>query len=464
METPAKKSLGFFTLAMMSVAAIVNLRSIPLMASLGYQAVFFYLLAALAFLVPSVIVCASLARAYPQAGGIYSWIKQAFGEPLGFFAIWSEWLNNLISFPATASFIAVTILYVFYPDLAQNKIVVFGFLTSILWLVSFYNCLGIVASSRLNILGAILGTLLPATVIIGLAIIWLMRGFPSQIHFSSAQVIPPLQLSSFVVLTSVFSSYAGMQVTAFHAPNVRNPQRDFPLGMITACILIIGVTLLSALAIAYVVPSQEITLTAGVMQGFHYFFTAFNLPWATGILGGLIILSGLSSLAAWLLGPARGLAVAAAHSDIFRSFAGENRRGIPVKLLMFQAALATGLAVIFVFLPSINQAFWVLIVLTSQLVLIMYILLFASGIRLIKKNSGKFSGVGLGIKRIFCGLGIAASLLAYLLGFYPPEQLHFQYLWQFEAFIVAGNAIYILLPIVIYRRNRGKNLGERVLN
>jgi amino acid transporter len=454
MNTKPQKSLGFFTLAMMSVAAIVNLRSIPLMASVGYQAIFFYLLAALTFLLPSALVCASLAKSCPQAGGIYTWVKQAFGEAAGFFAIWSEWFNNVISFPATASFIASALLYMVYPELAQNKFVVFGLLVSILWLCSFYNCLGIVASSRLNILGAVLGTLLPAVIIIGLALLWIVHGLPRQIHFSPGQVFPPFQISSFVFLTGVFSSYAGMQVTAFHAPNVRNPERNFPLAIIIATILIIAITLFSALAIAYVVPNQEITLTAGVMQGFHYFFQAFHLPWASNVLGMLIILSGISSLAAWLLAPARGLAVAATQNDFPKFFAKENRRSVPVRLLMLQAFLATLLAITFVFLPTISQAFWLLIVLTSQFTLVMYVLLFAAGIRLMPKSLGKFAKLSFWGKRLFCVLGMLVSFLAYLLGFFPPEQLHFQHLWQFEGLILLGNAIYIALPIIIYRRNR----------
>lgn len=167
MTTPSKtKTLGAFTIAMISVAGIINLRSLPMMATAGLNAVFFYLAAALIFLIPSALVCAELASNFPQAGGIYAWVKQAFGEKTGFFAMWSEWFNNVIGFPATASFIAIAILYLFNPVLAQNKIIVLGLLLTILWGCTLYNFLGVIASSRLNILGALFGTIVPAIIII----------------------------------------------------------------------------------------------------------------------------------------------------------------------------------------------------------------------------------------------------------------------------------------------------------
>ena len=80
--------LGAFSLAMISMAAIVSLRNLSLIAGLGLSAVFFLSLAALIFFIPISLVVAELAAAWPKPGGCYEWVKEAFGKPLAFITLW----------------------------------------------------------------------------------------------------------------------------------------------------------------------------------------------------------------------------------------------------------------------------------------------------------------------------------------------------------------------------------------
>ncbi|MCX7123868.1 MAG: amino acid permease, partial [Gammaproteobacteria bacterium] len=133
------KVIGGFTIAMISVSAILNLRGLPMMAHLGWQAVFFYIVAFLTFLIPSSLICAELATHYPDNGGVYTWSRQAFGDRSGIVVIWMEWINNVIAFPATLSTIVLTLSYMGFPELMTNKYLVFGMVLAILWLTIFYN-------------------------------------------------------------------------------------------------------------------------------------------------------------------------------------------------------------------------------------------------------------------------------------------------------------------------------------
>src|SRR3989338_3237898 len=155
-----QRVLKVFPLAMIAVSAILSLRNIPMMATMGLKAIFFYFLAALTFLIPSALVCAELATLLPNNGGVYSWVSAAFGKRLGFLAIWMEWLNNVIAFPASLATIVATLSFLGFPIL-QEKYVLFGCMMVILWGCTFFNLLGIKASSRLNVVGALFGTILP---------------------------------------------------------------------------------------------------------------------------------------------------------------------------------------------------------------------------------------------------------------------------------------------------------------
>ena len=162
-----------------------------------------------------------------EAGGISSgnvWIRKAFGDNAGFVAIWLEWMNNLISYPALLSFISVTLVYLFEPRLAQHKLLILAMTLCALWLMTGFTLRGIKASSRLSSVGVILGTILPALVIMLLAAAWIFSGKPMQIEFSWSHLLPAFKDSNPGFYAALILSFGGMQIIAFHTVNVRNPR------------------------------------------------------------------------------------------------------------------------------------------------------------------------------------------------------------------------------------------------
>lgn len=450
------KVLGTFALAMISIAAIIDLRGLPLMASMGLSSVFFYLAAAVLFLIPSGLVCAELATTYPQAGGVYLWVRRAFGDNLGLLAIWLEWINNVISFPAALSSMAATLAYLVNPHLGQNKIYIFLCTIIILWSATLYNLLGIKASSRLNIIGALFGTLIPGAFIVILGGYWLISHQTSQIVISTSQILPTMHFSNFIFFAGVLSGYAGMQITAFHAQNVINPQRSFTRAIFIAVVLILFTTILGSLAIAVVVPKQHLSLVSGLIEGFSAFFNQFHMTWAIPVLVLLIVLGGFSSLSAWILGPARGLCVAAKNGHIFKVLAKESNNGVPVNILIVQGIIATIFSTLFLYLPNANTAFWMLIDMSSQSTVLMYILLFSSVICLRYREKNivrpfKIPGGKLGVWLVVIP-AISVCIGALVTSFTLPTNLATSgELTHYETILVGSTILYLLIPLLVIR-------------
>src|SRR4029450_11196675 len=84
-------------------------------------------------------------------------------------------------------------------------------------------------------------------------------------------------IASLVLIVNNFLSYSGMEMNAVHVGSLRNPKSGFPKAMFFACGLVLMIFILPALAISWVIPAQELSLTAGVMQAFDAFFAYFNL-------------------------------------------------------------------------------------------------------------------------------------------------------------------------------------------
>ena len=77
---PGARVLGVSSLALISLAAVLTLRSLPSIAEDGWSSIAYYLLGALLFFVPLALVAAELATGWPRAGGLYAWVREAFGE------------------------------------------------------------------------------------------------------------------------------------------------------------------------------------------------------------------------------------------------------------------------------------------------------------------------------------------------------------------------------------------------
>ena len=96
-------------LAMINVSAIVSLRGMPAESTYGLSSVFYYIFAAVFFLVPVSLVAAELTTGWPQKGGVYRWVGEAFGKKWGFLAIWLQWIESTIWFPTVLTFAAVSL-------------------------------------------------------------------------------------------------------------------------------------------------------------------------------------------------------------------------------------------------------------------------------------------------------------------------------------------------------------------
>lgn len=80
----SSKALGFFSLVMINVIAVDSLRSLPIGAAYGFSVVTYYLIAGILFFIPSALAAAELATQWPVTGGIYIWVREAFGRKAAF--------------------------------------------------------------------------------------------------------------------------------------------------------------------------------------------------------------------------------------------------------------------------------------------------------------------------------------------------------------------------------------------
>lgn len=450
-----RRFMNVFLLALLNLSVMTSLRNLPLVAEYGYGSLFFYCLVALIFLFPCALISAELATGWVKTGGVYIWVREAFGPKWGFFAVWMQWIHNVTWFPAILSFSAATFAYVVNPSLASNKTYLISSILGGFWAITLFNCLGLKLSSWFSALGVIAGTILPGLLLIVFGLFWIGKGGEVQLQFTINSFIPAMSdIQNIVFLTGLFLAFGGLEVSAVHAREVQEPQKNFPRAILIAALISFVLYTLGALAIAIVIPKNQINLVASLMDAFQIFFAEYHLSYLVVPLALMIIYGAIGELNAWIIGPVRALHATSKHGDLPPLFQKLNKNGTPVNLLLFQGIIVTLTSFVFLFMPSASSAFWILSAMSVQLYLIMYILMFLAAIKLryshphvvrIYRIPYEMHGIW-----FVAGLGILSSIFAFLIGFIPPGQLKTGSLWFYEGFLIFGILLMSLIPILIF--------------
>ncbi len=448
--------INIFVLAMLNVSIMASLRNLPLVAEFGLSALFYFFLVALFFLVPCALVSAELATGWSKSGGIYIWVREGLGDRFGFMAIWMQWVHNIAWYPVIMSFVAITLGYVISPLLAENKFYVLSVVLVGFWGMTLLNYLGIKTSGWFSTIGVIAGTILPGLFIIFLGINWVAGGHPIQTEISWDALLPSFtEVGNLVFLAGLFLAFAGLEVSASYASDVKNPQKNYPRAIVLGAVITFSLFMLGALAIAVVIPKSEISLVAGLMEAFKAFFSYYNMEWILPAMAVLLIIGAIAEVNSWIIGPVRGLYATSEHGNLPPFFHKLNKHKVPTRLLFFQALLVSITSLIFLYMPEVSSAFWMLTALSAQSYLVMYILMFIAAIRLrySKPHVPRAYRVPSNFKGIWvlgC-MGILSSCFAIILCFVPPTTLEVGNPIVYGLLLGIGLFIMCAIPLAIYK-------------
>lgn len=446
--------LSTFALTLLITGAIDSIRNLPASAMFGSSLIFFFIFAAVVFLIPTALVSAEMAANIDE-GGIYQWARLAFGERAGFLAVWLQWINNIFWFPTILSFIAGTAAYLIDPALAQNKYYLVGVILSTFWFLTLVNMRGIHLSSKFTSFCAITGLIVPMSMIIGLFVSWIALGKPVQFHLTAANMLPNLnQTDNWIALTAIMLGFAGMELATVHIKDVNAPQKTFPKALAFSTLIILTTMMLGSLAIAMILPFDQINLVNGTIQTFAYFLSAYHLQWLTPVLTLLLVIGSLGGIISWVISPVKGLAQAADHGFLPPFFRKHNIHGVPQNLLLTQAVLVSIVCFAFLFLPSINGCYWLLTSLTTQLYMLMYVVMFLSALKLRGSSQTRRKGIftipgGRIGTRLVCCLGLAGCAITLLIGFIPPTHFNVGSKMSYEL-LFCGGLFGMITPVFFF--------------
>ena len=305
--------LGIFTLAIMNVTAVVSLRGIPAEAEYGVSSAFYYLFAAIVFLIPTSMVAAEMAAMFQdKQGGVFRWVGEAYGKKWGFLAIWLQWIQNAIWYPTVLTFGAVSIAFIGMNqsadmDLASNRIYTLVVVLGIYWLATWISLKGMGWVGKVAKAGGLAGTIIPAALLVILGIVYLATGGESQMDFNG-KFFPDLNnLDNLVLASSIFLFYAGMEMSGIHVKEMENPAKNYPKAIFMGAAITVLIFILGTFSLGAIIPQKEINLTQSLLIGFDRYFSYIHASWLSPIMAIALSFGVLAGVLTWVAGPSKGI-------------------------------------------------------------------------------------------------------------------------------------------------------------
>lgn len=450
------RSLKLWDIVLLNVTAIVGLRWISLAAVGGNTSIVLWIVALILFFVPQAFAVIELTTRLPGEGGIYLWTKKAFGEFHGFFSGWCYWTSNLIYFPNLLVYIAGISVFVLgdgYQALGENKTYVMIFSLIALWTVMIFNIIGLKLGRWINNVGGISswisGTVLIAFGIIATVKYGIANPMPTESFFENI-----LTFDKFSFWASMCFGFAGLELAAVLAGEIKNPRKVIPKATIYSGIIITIVYLLGTFSLLVAIPSSDINIISGFLQGIAAMGAKLGLGWTSQILALLITLGGIGGLMAWFTGAARMPFVAGVDKYLPKGFGKVHPKfGSPHIAIIVQGIVATAFILMSFIGTTVRDAYLILLDTTLLVYFIPYAYMFSAYIVLRRKNIGKNGNIILIPKNNFIATlvgisGLVTTLFAMIMSLIPSSGVTNVLLYEIK--VIGGFLLFVGVGAGIY--------------
>ena len=463
-----KRTLTFFGFFAITASMVMTVYEYPSFASSGFHLVFFLIIGGILWFLPVALCAAEMATVKGwESGGIFAWVGNTLGRRWGFAALFFQWFQITVGFVTMAFFILAAFAYVVGWDaLYKDPLVMFFGVAAIVWLLTLTQLGGMKYTARISKVGFVGGIIVPVLVLLAGLLIYFATGGMSQIAISPAAFVPDFsKADTLVIFASFILAYMGVEASASHVNELKNPNRNYPLAMIILAVLTIALDALGGLAVATTLPASVLdgNLSFGVIEAFRAIYVEHIGPafsWIVFAVALLLALGVLAEISAWIVGPSRALLDTAHDGILPPSFKKVNKHGVSVRTVVVQAAIVTMWDAVLcgsIALSggsSSSVGYLTAIGLTVVIYLVGYVLFFLGYFVLVlrKKSlprSFQLPG-GTPFKVVVAGVGLIMTLATLVISFFPSSNLTAQANQVYQITLFVAFAVSVALPFVIY--------------
>lgn len=463
-----KAKISFKELVFMNISALYGIRWIAKSTSasfgLGLGAIPSWAIFMVLFFIPQAFMCAELASTYQSDGGLYTWVREAFGTKYAFMVSWLNWTAKIFWYASFLTFFAVNFAYMLgKPSLSENKILVLILSVALFWFLSWISTKGMSFGKFFTSIGSF-GSTIPTILLISMAFIAIviLDKAPSASTYTVSTLMPKLNPDSLVAISGIIFAYTGAEITANFITEMDQPKKNFPRAIIVSAAVVCLLYILGSISISMLLSPEEISSSTGILDSLSRGCQLLGIPPVfIQLLAAGIALSIIGALVLYIASPIKMLFGSVEKGLFPEKLTKANEHGIPVKAVYLQATIVTVLLVATSLLPGVDTIYNVLVTMTALTSLFPYVLLFLAYIRIKKKQKSVDKDTYVMTKNKKLAVGIAVSelvicVIAIICSAYPVmDTLKDNIIYEIE--MIGGGLLVILSGLYIWKRSKLQN-------
>ncbi|MCL2233537.1 MAG: amino acid permease [Treponema sp.] len=299
---PAEKKTKKFNLidaVLAAVCVILVVESAAPTAAIGNSQYFWWVFLLIAFFVPYGLVSAELGTAYAGKGGLFDWVRRAYGRGWGSRVAWYYWIQFVFWFASLAILFTEVIDQAFGTSIPTWGAVAIQLV--FIWIMCFASLLPISQNKFLINLGTYAKVLLMLALGVFGLYLGIVNGFANPLE-SPRDLLPGIAGVSFIAV--IIFNFKGFEVVTTFTGAMENPKKQIPQALLLGGILISFFYIFASFGIGAAIPMAELTTYGGFLESFASFFAALGLPARIliPVVGILFLYTLFVNLLSWALG------------------------------------------------------------------------------------------------------------------------------------------------------------------
>lgn len=449
-----KKALRLVDMTLFNVSAIHVLDTLAPSAAVGPSTVSWWLITLVLFFIPYGLMVAELGTTYPSQGGLYDWIKRAYGPRWAARATWLYWINVALWMPSVYILFAGMFAQLFFPNMSLWVQITVGI--GMTWLTVVIGVITLRIGKWVPNLGAVLKGVITIVLGVGAFLYAARHGVANDL--SLPNLLPSWDAGLSFLPVIVFN-FMGFELISGAGDEMDNPGRDIPRAIMLAGFATAFFYLLGTVGMLVALPLDDLGLITGIVDTFRVFFGKQGFGGILSTLMGVFVLyTLLATMVTWTMGANRSTAHASAEGELPHVF------GIlhSVNKSPLGAFLITGLvssAVLLLYGLTASSAeglFWSLFAFSSMVFLLPYLAIFPAFLRLRRIDADRprryrmpGGSVTAWLSAAICELFILQALVLFV--WVPGQPMN----WAFSGPVLAGVVIVLLVGEVSMAHRRG---------
>lgn len=445
-----KKSEGFkkafrgIDMTLFTVAAILVIDTLAPSAAIGPSSISWWIITLVLFFIPYGLITAELGTTYPEQGGLYVWVRNAFGQRWAARTTWLYWINVALWMPSVYVLFAGMFAQLFMPDLSLWGQIAIGILMT--WVTVIIGIVALDVGKWVPNIGALIKVIIMLVIGVGAFVYASQHGVANDLSFRN---ILPRWDAGLYFLPVIVYNFMGFELMSGAGEEMQNPQRDIPRAIITAGILIAFFYLMGTVGMLMALPAEQLGLVSGIIDTLRILFGESQLGnLIVTILGIGALYTFLTNMVTWTMGANRTAAEAANEGEL-PAFFGQLHpvNKTPVGAYVLTGIVSSAVLVIYgLMATTAEELFWSLFAFSSIVFLMPYLALFPAFLKLRKIDADRprpyrvpgnyLTAV---IMTIICVLFILQAIVFFI--WVPGEPVD----WNFAIPVIVGVAITLII-------------------